>query len=91
MNDNPLEFNVGKSKTATGRVIDDKDDASQSPTEKRERRRSDRRERDKRDNDKLREDSDSNLSNPQQDVVPLQNGPASLGPGMWGGMMGKFN
>lgn len=69
------------------RSSDDKDDCSQSPSDKRERRsRSDRRERDRRDTDKGKDDSDSNLSNPQE-VVSIQNGPAGLGPNMWGGMM----
>ncbi|KAK4872811.1 hypothetical protein RN001_014840 [Aquatica leii] len=85
LNDSPLEFNVSKNKS-TSRCSDDKDDSSQSPSDKRERRsRSDRRERDRRDTDKAKDDSDSNLSN-SQDVVALQNGP-SLGPNMWSGMM----
>lgn len=68
MNNNPLE----------------KDDSSQSPSDKRDRRRNDKR--DRRDTEKARDDSDSNLSN-SQDILPLQNGP-TIPPNMWGGMMG---
>lgn len=67
---------MNKNKASCSRQLDDKDDHSCSPTDKRERRRSDRRERDRRESDKTRDDSDSNLSNPQ-DNMSLQNG-ASL-------------
>lgn len=57
--------------------------------DKREKRRSEKRERDRRESDKTRDDSDSNMSNPTPDVVPLQNGPSlAATPNMWGGMMG---
>lgn len=89
INDNPLEFNINKNKPSASRLLEDKDDSSQSPPEKRERRKSERRDRERRDPEKTRDDSDSNLSNPQE-VIPLQNGPTSLTPNMWGGMMGRF-
>lgn len=85
MNNNPVEFNMNKNnKAATARNVEDKDEASQSPPDKRERRRGEKR--DRRDQEKPRDDSDSNLSNPQ-DVLPLQNGPG-LATNMWGSMMG---
>lgn len=69
------------------RNIDDREDSSSSPTEKRETRR--RRDSNRRENvEKSRDDSDSNLSNPQ-DVIPIQNG-GNLGPNMWSSMMGEF-
>lgn len=73
------------------RSVDDKDDSSRSPVvDKREKRRSEKRERDRRESDKTRDDSDSNMSNPTPDVVPLQNGPGlTAAPNMWGGMMGS--
>ncbi|KAJ3660322.1 hypothetical protein Zmor_004774 [Zophobas morio] len=86
LNDSPLEFNMNKNKTPMARSGDDKDDASLSPTDKRDRRRVDRRDRDRRDTEKSRDDSDSNMSS-SQDVIPIQNG-SGLGPNMWGGMMG---
>jgi hypothetical protein len=86
LNDSPLEFNMNKNKTAMPRSADDKDDSSLSPTDKRDRRRVERRDRDRRDTEKSRDDSDSNMSS-SQDVIPIQNG-SSLGPNMWGGMMG---
>ena len=87
LNDSPLEFNMNKNKTPMARSGDDKDDASLSPTDKRDRRRGDRRDRDRRDTEKSRDDSDSNMSS-SQDVIPIQNG-SGLGPNMWGGMMGE--
>lgn len=70
--------------------MDDKEDSSRSPVvEKREKRRSEKRERDRRDSDRTRDDSDSNMSNPAPDIVPLQNGSGlATAPNMWGGMMG---
>lgn len=83
MNDSPLEFKVNKNNPSTSRSMDDKDDSSQSPpNDKRDRRRSDRRERERRDTDKNRDDSDSNMSNPQENIS-LQNGPSGIGPNMW--------
>lgn len=80
---------MNKNKPSVSKPTEDKDDLSQSPPSKRDRRQSERRERDRRESDKGRDDSDSNLSNPQQDVVPIQNGPG-LAPNMWGSMMGTF-
>lgn len=78
------------------RSVDDKEDSSRSPVvnDKREKRRSEKRERDRRESEKTRDDSDSNMSNPTPEVVPLQNGPGlAAASNMWGGMMGneKFN
>lgn len=94
MNDCPLEFNMNKSNKSSGggsrSTIDDKDDSSSqsSPnTDKRDTSSRRRRERDRRDTEKSRDDSDSNMSNNAQDVIPIQNG-SGLGPNMWGGMMG---
>lgn len=57
--------------------VDDRDEASQSP--QRDVRRKDRI---RRDTEKSRDDSDSNLSNPQEAVIPIPNN------AMWGGIMG---
>ncbi|KAJ8959499.1 hypothetical protein NQ318_022196 [Aromia moschata] len=77
MNDSPLEFNKNKS---AARSSEDKDDASQSPSDKRPRNNA-RTSRDRRDTDKSH-DSDSNLSSTQE-VVPIQNGPGLGPPNMW--------
>ncbi|KAJ8919902.1 hypothetical protein NQ315_006431 [Exocentrus adspersus] len=77
MNDSPLEFNKNRT---TPRTSEDKDDASQSPSEKRSRGNS-RSSRDRRDTEKSH-DSDSNLSG-TQDVIPIQNGPGIGTSNMW--------
>lgn len=79
MNDSPLEFNRNK-------LGDDKDDSSQSPSDKRSRGSS-RNARDRKDTEKSH-DSDSNMSS-SQDMVSVQNGPGLTASNMWGGMMGK--
>lgn len=79
MNDSPLEFNRNK----TG---DEKDDSSQSPSERRSRNSS-RNARDRRDTEKSH-DSDSNMSN-SQEIVSIQNGPNITAPNIWNNMMGK--
>ncbi|CAG9860601.1 unnamed protein product [Phyllotreta striolata] len=81
MNDSPLEFSKNKS----SRSADDKDESSQSPTDRRSRTSS--RNRERKDNSDKSADSDSNISS--QDVVPLQqNGPGIGPPNMWSGLMG---
>lgn len=80
MNNSPLEFNKNKSRT-----MDDKDETSQSLSDKRSRGSS--RNKDRRDTDKSL-DSDSSMSN-SQDVIPLQNSSSIGPPAVWGGMMGK--
>lgn len=83
MNDSPLEFNRNKSGSRSG---DDKDDSSQSPSDRRSRGSS-HNARDRRDTEKSH-DSDSNMSS-SQDMTPVQNGPGLPTPNMWGSMMGK--
>lgn len=77
MNDSPLEFNKNRT---TPRATEDKDEASQSPPDKRSRGNS-RNIRDRRDTEKSH-DSDSNLSG-TQDVIPIQNGPGIGTSNMW--------
>ncbi|XP_018577182.1 ecto-NOX disulfide-thiol exchanger 2 [Anoplophora glabripennis] len=77
MNDSPLEFNKNRT---TPRTTEDKDEASQSPSDKRTRGNN-RNVRDRRDTEKSH-DSDSNLSG-TQDVIPIQNGPGIGTSNMW--------
>nr|XP_023020478.1 ecto-NOX disulfide-thiol exchanger 1-like [Leptinotarsa decemlineata] len=80
LNDAPLEFTKRNTKSA-----DDKDDSSQSPSDKRSRSTG-KSSRDRRDTEKSY-DSDSNMSS-SQDVISIASGPSLGGPNMWGGMMG---
>lgn len=84
MNDSPLEFNRSKLVSKPG---DDKDDSSQSPSEKRSRSNS-QNTRNRKDTEKSY-DSDSNMSG-SQDMVSIQNGPGLTTSNMWNSMMGEL-
>lgn len=84
MNDSPLEFNKSKH---SSRGADDRDESSQSPSDRRSRGSS-RNARDRRDTDRSY-DSDSNMSN-SQDLLPIQNGPGITTPNVWGSVMSNY-
>lgn len=83
MNDSPLEFNRNKTGSKSS---EDKDDSSQSPSDRRSWSTS-RTVRDRKDTEKSH-DSDSNMSS-SQEMLPVQNGPGLTASNMWGNMMGK--